>query len=151
VQTVWLSQIDLLGARPDLVLLVALTWAFMRGADRGALWGFLGGLMIDVLSGGPLGATALALLAGSFLAGQPWGQGLGLDVVRLLLLVFAGALAYHLALLGALTLTGHGVPWGSSILGVALPSALLNALLSPFVWQPFRWLERRAQGTGLRA
>jgi rod shape-determining protein MreD len=143
--------VDLWGARPDLVLLVTLCWAFMEGSDRGALWGFLGGLMVGLLSGGPAAATALALLAGCFVAGQQWGQGLGLDVARLLVLAFGGTLTYHFVLLGALALTGHSVLWGQSLLTVAVPSALLNALLTPFVWQPFRWLERRTSRRGLAA
>jgi rod shape-determining protein MreD len=151
LQTVTLSHVDLGGGRPDLVLLLALVWAFMEGSDRGALWGFLGGLMLGLLSGGPLGATALALLVGCFVTGQRWGQGLGIELVRLLLLAFAGALTYHLVLLAALALTGHAVAWMPWILRVAIPSALLNALLSPFVWQPFRWLDRRSRRRGLLA
>jgi rod shape-determining protein MreD len=151
LQSVALSQSELLGARPDLVLLLTLSLALLQGPDRGTLWGFLGGLMVGLLSGGPLGATALALVGSCFVAGQAWGQELGIEVVRVLLLAFAGTLTYHLVLLGALMVSGHSVAWGSSLLGVALPSALLNALLCPFVWQPLRWIERRTGRRGLNA
>ena len=75
VQTVLLSQINLWDARPDLMLLIVLVWSVVRSVDEGMVWGFIGGLIVDLLSGGPLGATALALLAVAFLVGQPWGQG----------------------------------------------------------------------------
>jgi len=146
VQTVLLSRVSLWGARPDLMLLVVLVWAVVRGIDEGLVWGFIGGLIVDLLSGGPLGATVLALLAVAFLAGQPWGQGIGSPVVRLLPLALLSVVAYHLVLLIVLAWTGHVVDWGFALLQVAGPSALLNTLLSPFVQRPLAWLERKIRG-----
>ena len=139
---------NLWGARPDLVVLVVLVWAVVRGVDEGLVWGFIGGLIVDLLSGGPLGATALALLSVAFLAGQPWGQGFGLAVARLLLLALLGTVAYHLVLLLVLAWTGHAVDWGFALLRVAGPSVLLNTLLVPFIQQPLAWLERKTRQEG---
>jgi rod shape-determining protein MreD len=142
VQTVLLAPIDWWGAQPDLMLLVVLIWSVVRGVEEGMVWGFIGGLVIDLLSGGPLGATVLALLAVALLAGQQWGQGIGSSVVRLLLLTFVAVLVFHLILLIILSWTGYNVTWGWAILQVAGPSALLNASLSPFIQRPLNWLER---------
>jgi len=50
------------GARPNLPVLVAASWSVAAGA-REAVWlAFIGGLAADLLSGGPLGALALASL-----------------------------------------------------------------------------------------
>ncbi|MBE9508481.1 MAG: rod shape-determining protein MreD [Chloroflexi bacterium] len=149
IQSVLLSRVNLWGARPDLMLLFVLTWAAVRDVDEGLVWGFVGGLIVDLLSGGPLGATALALLAVAFLAGQPWGRGIGSPVVRLLLLALASALVYHLILLTTLAWTGHTVGWGFSLLRVAVPSAVLNTLLAPFVQQPVAWLGQKVRRKGL--
>lgn len=130
------------------MLLVVLAWTVVRNANEGLVWGFVGGLFVDLLSGGPLGATSLALLAMAFLAGQPWGQGLGSPVVRLLLLALVGVVVYHLVLLIALALTGHTVAWGFSLLRVAGPSALLNMVLAPFIQQPLAWIERKIRREG---
>lgn len=143
VQTVLLSRVDLLGARPDLMVLVVLGWAFVRGVDQALVWAFIGGLIIDLLSGGPLGATVLALLVAAFLAGQPWGLGIGSLLIRLVLLAFLSVAAYHLVLLAVLAWTGHTVSWAWALLRVAGPSAVLNAVLAPFVRRPLDWLERR--------
>ncbi len=145
VQTVLLARVSLWGAQPDLMLLVVLTWAIVRGVDEGLVWGFIGGLIVDLFSGGPLGATGLALLAAAFLAGQLWGQGIGPPVIRLLLLASLAIVAYHLTLLAVLAWTGRTVDWGWALLRVAGPSALLNALLVPFVQRPLNWLERRTR------
>lgn len=142
VQTVLLARIDWWGAQPNLMLLVVLIWSVVRGVEEGLVWGFIGGLVIDLFSGGPLGATVLALLAVALLAGQPWGQGIGSSVIRLLLLTFVAVLLFHVILLMILSWTGYNVVWGWAILRVAGPSALLNAALSPFIQQPLNWLER---------
>src|SRR5438105_9352816 len=49
-------------ARPSLPILVAGSWAVAAGAREAVWWAFLGGLATDLLSGGPLGAFALASL-----------------------------------------------------------------------------------------
>jgi rod shape-determining protein MreD len=145
IQSTLLSRVSLWGARPDLILLVVLIWAFVRNVDEGLVWGFIGGLVVDLLSGGPLGGTSLALLAAAFLAGQSWGQGLGSPVARLLILALAGVVVYHLVLLIVMAWTGHAVDWGFALLRVAGPSALLNILLAPFLRQPLAWLERKTR------
>jgi len=129
------------------MLLVVLAWAVIRGVEEGLVWGFIGGLIVDLLSGGPLGATILALLAVAFLAGHSWGQGIGSPVIRLLLLAFLAVTVYHLVLLVVLAWTGYAVDsggaLGDALLRVAGPSALLNASLAPFIQRPLDWLDRK--------
>ena len=112
------------------------------------VWGFIGGLVIDLFSGGPLGSTVLALLAVALLSGQSWGQGIGSSLVRLLLIAFVAVLTYHLILLIVLGWTGHTVDWGFAWLRVAGPSTLLNVALAPFVLPPLTWLERATRQEG---
>ena len=138
-----------MGAYPDLMFLVVLTWAVARSVDEGLVWGFIGGLIIDLRSGGPPGATALALVAVTFLAGQSRGQGIGSPIMRLLVLALVGGIAYHLILLVVLAWTGHTVDWSFSLLRVALPSVVLNTVLTPFVWQPMAWLGHKLRREGL--
>jgi rod shape-determining protein MreD len=49
-------------ARPNLPFLVAGSWSLAAGAGEAVWWAFLGGLAADLLSGGPLGAFAVASL-----------------------------------------------------------------------------------------
>jgi rod shape-determining protein MreD len=116
--------------------------------DEALVWGFVGGLIVDLLSGGPLGANVLALVAVAFVAGQPVGQGIGSPVVRLVLLALPSAIVCHLILLAVLAYSGRAVDWGGALAQVAGPSALLNAVLAPFVERPLGWLERRTRREG---
>ncbi len=145
VQTVLLSRVNLWGARPDLMLLVVLIWALVRGAEEGLVWGFIGGFIIDMFSGGPMGATMMALVVAALLTGQPWAEGISSAVARLLLVTFVAVIAYHLMLLIVMAWTGFPVDFGRALLQVAAPSALFNAVLAPFARWPLNWLERRTR------
>jgi rod shape-determining protein MreD len=149
IQTTLLARVSVFGARPDLMLLVVLAWTVLRGSDEGLGWAFIGGLILDIISGGPLASTALALVAVAVMSGQSLGQGIGSEVVRLILLALLGALIYHLVLLILLNWTGHTIDWQFALAEVALPSALLNAALMPFVQQPLAWIERKTSEEGL--
>jgi len=131
------------------MLLVVLTWTLLRGIDEGLIWAFVGGLILDLLSGGPLASIALAMLAAAYLAGQSLAEGVGSQAVRLIISTVLGAMVYHLVLLFILDWSGHAVDWGYSLLRVAGPSVLLNAALAPFMLPPLNWLERATGEEGL--
>lgn len=139
----------MLGAQPNLVLLVVVLWSLVRGVDEGLMWAFVGGLIVDILSGGPLAGTAIALLAAAYLAGQSLGLQVGSQVVRAMFLTALGTAGFHLALLLVLDWTGHAVDWAFSLTRVTGPSVVLNTLLAPLVLQPLNWLDRVTRQEGL--
>ncbi len=145
IQTVVLTRVSLWGARPELLLLVVLMWSVVRGVDEGLLWAFLGGLMMELFSGGPLGAITLALVVASFLSGRVLRVELGSPVAGVVLSTLLAVSGYHLVLLLALAWTGYPVDWLEALFRIAWPSVLLNALLAPFVYRAMRWLERRTR------
>ncbi|HOT90035.1 MAG TPA: rod shape-determining protein MreD [Anaerolineae bacterium] len=153
LQSVWLENIQVLGGRPDLVLLLAVTWGIIRGANEGAVWGFVGGIFCDLLSGGEFGMWTFALTAVGFLAGQTWVHALGPTLIRLALMSALGTLIGHGILLGTMAVLGYSVNVGQSVQKVAGPAALLNFLLSPFAFTFLVWFHRRSQprwgGAGL--
>lgn len=144
VQSVWLENIRIFGGRPDLVLLLVVTWGVIRGSTEGALWGFTGGVFCDLLSGSGLGLWTFSLTLVGFLAGQPWVQTLGPTVIRLALMSVLGTLIGHLILLLAMILLDYAVNPGKSLLTVAGPAALLNLVLSPFAFTGLVWFHKRA-------
>lgn len=148
LQNAWLSRVSLFGSRPDLMLLVVLSWTIVRGVNEGMIWAFIGGLLTDLLSGGPVGAYILALLSVAFVGHQPWGEGLGAPLVRVLLLALVASLAYHIVLLVVLNLTGHVVDWSFSLLQVAGPSVIFTMLLAPVVRRALAWAATRLELAG---
>ena len=145
LQSAWLEDLHILGGRPDLVLLLVVTWSIIRGANEGALWGFVGGVFCDLLSGSVFGLWTLTLTGVSFLVGQPWVHALGPTVIRIAMMSVIGTIGAHLSLLGLMTLLGYPVNVGRAIQTVAGPAALLNFLLAPFAFSFLVWFHRRAQ------
>ena len=139
----------MLGGQPNLVLLMVVLWSLVRGVDEGLMWAFVGGLIVDILSGGPLAGSAIALLAAAYLAGQSLGVQVGSQVVRAMFLTALSTAGFHLALLLVLDWTGHSVDWAFSFTRVTGPSVVLNALLAPLVLQPLNWLDRVTRQEGL--
>jgi rod shape-determining protein MreD len=145
LQSTWLGRLRILGGRPDLVLLLVITWAIIRGANDGAIWGFVGGLFCDLLSGGGIGLWTLPLTAVGFIAGMPWVHALGPTVIRLALMSALGTLLGHMLLAIMMALVGRPVALGRAIQTVAGPAALLNFLFSPFAFTFLVWFHQRSR------
>jgi len=128
---------------PDLMLLVVVSWILLRGARKGAMWALGGGLMLDLLSGGPFGVATISLGAAGLVASL---SGLNVPQTTLWLPMAAGVLAtfvYNVTYLALLRISGRSIPWGPSMLYVVLPSLALNALaMYPTYWS-MRWLHAR--------
>lgn len=148
VQNAVLAPISVLGGRPDLVLIAVAVWAFLRGPAEGAVWAFIGGLLLDLFSAGPFGSIALALLLVSFFTSRQWGRELGSTFLQLTLLMLIACFLYHVLMLLGLAWAGHAVDWRYDLAHVAAPSAVLNGVLAPFVYQPLAWLHRRTRPEG---
>lgn len=145
LQSVWLEDVHILGGRPDLALLLTITWAIIEGANEGATWGFVGGIFCDLLSGGTFGMWTLTLTCVGFIAGHPWVQALGPTVIRLALMSAFGTLLGHGLLNVLLALLGYAVDVQRTLYVVAGPAALLNFLLSPFAFTALVWVHRKIQ------
>jgi len=145
LQSAWLEDVQILGGRPDLVLLLVVTWSIIRGAREGVVWGFVGGICCDLLSGGSFGLWTFSLTVVGFLAGQPWVHALGPTVIRLALMSALGTVLGHFVLLVVMILLGYVVDLGRGFQTVALPAAVLNFLLCPFAFTFLVWFHHRSR------
>ena len=140
LQATLLPQFRLFGGTIDLVLLLTLNWTLVGESRGGPIWAFMGGLCLDLLSGGPLGANALGLVLVAYLASLSEGRFWSSHVLLPLASVLVGTVVYHLVYLLTLAATGHGVSWGLSLSQVTLPTVLLNTLVMLPVYHLVRWL-----------
>jgi rod shape-determining protein MreD len=129
VQVSILSAYSPLGGRADIVLVLLLSVALLRGSIFGAIAGFAAGLLLDTAYLGTLGFTSLLLTLGGFWIGR-YGETTARDrfhapyvsvgVVTIIYAVGAVALRF---VLGDSTLAGHVLS--------GLPAAvLLNLILT---------------------
>lgn len=147
LQTTVFSDIRLLGARPELMYLLTISFAVLEGPASGAVAGFVGGMAQDFLLNQPKGITALTLTLVGYAIGMLRQYIVSPSPVLPVFLVaggtFAGVLFYGVVsfLLGQLDTT-----W-LYLLRVAALSAVYNGILTPLL---FPLLRRAAEGSRSR-
>ena len=130
LQAVVVSSTFVFGGTADLLLVVVVALGLVRGSVPGAVFGFLGGLIVDLVTLDTLGVTSLALTLAGFWAGryaETTGRGralapvLSVGVITVLAAVFDLFLHYML---------GEAVSARQALLTSLLPELFLNLLLA---------------------
>ena len=140
LQATVLNQFRLFGGTVDLVLLLSLNWTIVGEWRSGTLWALMGGLCLDLLSGGPFGANALGLVLVAYGASLSEGRFWSSHVLLPLASALLGTVLYHGIYLLVLAGSGHTVNWTLSLSQVTLPTVFLNTLFMLPVYQFVRWL-----------
>lgn len=154
VQSAMLVRAEIGNVKPDLVLILVIVGTLVFGGQRGVLWAFMGGVALDLFSGGPLGASSLALIAAALVASPGYQTVSRFNVVVPLAAAALGTLAYGLTYMVVLYglnfvidlpfLSGYGLesaqlnlPFVATLQHVVLPSMAYNTLimlvLTPFL------------------
>ena len=130
LQTTVAPNIRILGASPDFALIVVVSVALRRGAQVGAVFGFLTGVLVGVALLEPLGMSALVLVVVGYFAGR-YAETADLSApVAPLVGVFAATLLANILFATLQTLLERQVPFGFWLGHVLLPSLVLNTLLA---------------------
>jgi rod shape-determining protein MreD len=122
--------IAIAGARPNLVVLAAASWAVAMGPREAVWWAFFGGLAADLLSGGPVGALALASLLPVAALGLADTQGRPRSVVAGALLIGIASVAAGLLYVAVLALAGVQLPDLPAVVATAVSGGIYNAVLA---------------------
>lgn len=143
IQTTTMPHLTIMGVKPDLMLLMVISWSLLRGAQEGVIWALVGGMGLDLLSGAPFGTSTVPLVILSLLAGVGELSVFRTHITLPLLATLIATLAYNLFFLLLLHMQGHSIAWADSLIKVVLPSTLFNLLLAPFVYKALYWLHRK--------
>jgi rod shape-determining protein MreD len=151
VQVSILAGVEILGGRPDLLLVTLVAVALLRGTLVGAAGGFFAGLVVDTANLEMLGLTSLLLTVAGYWIGR-YGETTGRDrghapflsVAVVTLLYALGALLVHFML-------GQHAPAGT-VLREVWPSIALNLILTAPVYalarrllRPLEWGDRTSE------
>jgi rod shape-determining protein MreD len=140
LQSTLFAQVELGGARPELMYLVTIVVALLEGPSSGAVAGFASGMAQDFLLNQPKGITALTLTLLGYVVGMLRSYITTSSPLLPVILVgggsVGGVLFYGLVsfLLGQLDV---GTLY---LFRVALLSGLYNALLTPLLYPVIRRL-----------
>jgi len=144
LQSTVLTHMAIRGVKPDLVLLLVLIGTLLYGPRASLVWAFLGGVFLDIFSGGPMGSSSLALMAAALVAGIGHRT---LSRYHLLVPIGAavlGTIAYGVTYLGTLMildrmaeilnieLLQRDIPFWSTLQVVLAPAVLYNTILMIF-------------------
>ena len=140
VQTTIVGSIQILRGTPDLVLVLLLVIALLRGSIFGAALGFWAGFLLDTAYLGTLGVTSLLLTLAGYWIGR-YGETTGRDrahapflsVAVVTFLVAVGELALHVLL-------GEPVEAQAALVDSMPATLLLNLLLTVPVYALVRRL-----------
>lgn len=118
-----------LGAEPDLLLVAVVVVGLVAGSIAGATAGFVGGLLVDVMTLDTLGTTSIVLTAAGYWAGR-YGETTGrgrpyaapLAAFAITALATPANVALHFLL-------GQPVSAGAAF-ATLIPSAIVNAALA---------------------
>jgi len=143
LQSTLVSHFRILGVFADLPLLVVASWGLLRGPREGLSWGFLAGVAVDLFSGAPFGAATFGLMAVGFLSGLGQSTVFRSQFFLPLLVVLLATVVYDMLFLIVTWISGFPVSWLDSLFRLVLPSAVLNAVVTPVVFVIVRWLNTR--------
>jgi rod shape-determining protein MreD len=138
IQVSVLSAYSPLGGTPDLVLVLLISIALLRGSIFGALAGFGAGLLIDTANLGTLGFTSLLLTLAGFWTGR-YGETTAQDRFHApFTSVGVITVLYSFGLLALRFVLGQPAPAGVVLTGLPA-TVLLNLLLT---WPVYAFARR---------
>jgi rod shape-determining protein MreD len=146
LQVVIVSSLVVGGGTPDLLLVVVIALGLLRGSSTGALLGFLGGLVVDVVTLGTLGVTSLVLTLAGFWAGR-YGETTGRNR-RFAPILAVGSITVLASAFGYVLhyLLGDDVVARTALVTALLPAFVMNLVLA----LPVHRLVRAIVGEELR-
>jgi len=135
------AQVHVLGGVPDVLLVMLVAVALLRGAIVGACGGFFAGLLVDTASLGRLGLTSLMLTIAGYWIGR-YGETTGRDRAHApFLSVAVVTILYSFGLLLVHFVLGERAPAGAMLRGL-LPAIVLNLVFTAPVYALVRRLLR---------
>jgi rod shape-determining protein MreD len=146
LQIVIVSSLVIGGGAPDLLLVVVVLLGLLRGSIAGAALGFLGGLVVDVVTLGTLGISSLVLTLAGFWSGR-YAETTARDR-RVAPLLAVGTITVLAGIFGFLLhyMLGEAVVARHSLVTALLPAVVLNVVLALPVYRLLSALVGEGEG-----
>ncbi|MBE2183629.1 MAG: rod shape-determining protein MreD [Anaerolineae bacterium] len=139
IQVTFVPQMRLLGGEPNFVMLLVISYAVRARLEESVVWAFIGGILLDLMTSLPTGASVLSLLLIVILIDQIRLQLAGVGFLAIIGLMIAGTLTMQFVALALTILSGYNVRLFETLSYVVLPSIAYNLVI---IW-PVYWFVRR--------
>ena len=139
LQVTLFSQFSYEGARPDIMILLAVMAGYRLGPERGAIVGFAAGVSFDIVLSTPLGLSALVYTIVGYTVGVATSGMVRTSRFGAPLVAAVGSAVGMLlyALVGAVL--GEPTLSGPSLASIVVLVAAVNALLAPLAARALSW------------
>lgn len=132
-----LNFFTILGVKPDLVLMIIVFNAFLRGSREGALVGLLGGLFEDLAVGSYFGMNVLSLMAIGYLVGLTESKLLKESTIIIVFLAWMSSFIVQVLNYILLSFAEIYVSPGIALFRIIIPTATYTAILVPIFYGRF--------------
>ena len=140
IQSTLLARLQVLGVCPNLLLVSTIAWGLLHTVGEGVVWGFAGGLGLDLITGMPLGTSSLAAMSACLLTGLGRNRVFGNNLWWPILIVALATPVYGWIVLATQQLQGLPVDWVASTTRVIGPELVLNVAAMVLVYPVARAL-----------
>lgn len=138
-----MPALRLQSGQADLILLVVLAWAVHARYEESLWWALVGGIMHDLLSIVPLGASAFGLLIMVFIIDTIRRALYQVNWLLWLVLVVLGTLLSEFIIIVVLAVSGYPSNVGVLLRSFVLPTLALHIVLALPVYALVRFLQAR--------
>ncbi len=134
VQSSLFPFIRIKGATPDTLMMIVVSFALQTGSISGAMIGFIGGLIQDIIYGDPLGVYAVIYMLIGFAAGYVHDKIFVDNIFFPSVFAFLGCVLKGLMLMVYMFFLRSGVTLGYSLKNLVLPEAIYTVIFAPLIY-----------------
>ncbi len=136
IQCAFLDKVRILGARPQIVLLYVLAISFFETARVGAIYGAVGGYILDIACGGGAFFSAVIYMLICYLASYAVELYLSDGYLPFLASSAVFMISKHILDTFVLISNYSGLNFGKTVLTIFLPETLYTLVLSAAIYYP---------------
>jgi rod shape-determining protein MreD len=130
------------GIAPNILLILVVSFAVMRGQVEGMVVGFVCGLLLDIFSGNSLGFYALLYLMMGYLNGLFHLIFYANNILLPLGLILGNSFLYDCVLYVLLFLLRNKTDFVFYLMHIILPEVVYTFLVAIFLYNVFLWINR---------
>jgi len=134
IQSTILPFLQIVGIQPDTLIVIVSCFGLLGGTGYGLFTGLAGGLLQDILYGGPVGLNALHYMIIGFLTGLLYDRIFTGRFIVPTFIALCGSLLRGLMMMAYLYFTRVSVSLNNGFTLVLLPEALYTAIFMPFTY-----------------
>lgn len=139
VQVTLLARFSFEGARPDLMVLVAVLAGYIGGPNRGAIVGFSAGVVFDILLSTPMGLSALIYTLLGYGIGSISSGMVRSSRIAPVLVAVAGSAIGVVGFAVAGEVLGEATLKGPNLAAIVVYVATINAVAAPLMMKALSW------------